>query len=363
MSDVISRAQSVLREQWTDFTRVNRSDRPWQMPFAAGLAAGLPIAIGAWFGHVEYGLISSLGGMTFLYTPNTRMTRRMVTLMACGFGMTASFALGAATQMAPWAQAPALAFMAALATVLSRYFQMPPPGNFFFVMSATMGMFTPTPLLQWPYHVGLSFLGAFLALAIAFVYSLVEMRLRPPRPPAEPRGYEFDAVIFDSLVIGLTIGAALALAQAFGMDRPYWVPVSCAAVIQGQNLQAVWTKQLQRIIGTGLGLMLALALLSLRLDGWGLAALVTGLSFLIETAVVRHYGFAALFISPLTIMMAEAAHPAATPIGALIGARFYDTVLGCLIGVAGAALIHRPRLRAFVSRPLRKLADAVLERR
>ncbi|WP_370659645.1 FUSC family protein [Massilia polaris] len=67
------------------------------------------------------------------------------------------------------------------------------------------------------------------------------------KPLPEPT---FDFVIFDSIVIGAFVGIALVLAHALQLDKPYWVPVSCLAVIQGSSLRAVWSKQLQRIIGT-----------------------------------------------------------------------------------------------------------------
>ncbi len=360
MNDPVS-VRDLFRSHWSDFARVNSSDRPWQMPLAASLSAGLPLCVGVWFGHVDYGLISTLGGLVFLYTPNTRLTRRMATLMACGFGMTACFALGVLAQQLPLSRAPTLAVLATLATMLTRYFRMPPPGNFFFVMAVITGMFTPTPLLQLPTAVGLMFLGAFLALLIAFAYSLVELRLRPPRDPPEPLGYAFDQIIYDAIVIGFSLGVALAVALALGLDRPYWVVVSCSAVLQGQTMRAVWTRQLQRILGTALGLGLALALLALPLDGWGIAALVALLTLIVETTIVRHYGFAAMFITPLTILMAEAAHPEAAA-SVLVLARLLDTAVGCMLGVAGAAFIHRPGPRAIVSAAMLRLADVVQEK-
>lgn len=63
--------RAMLREEWRQLATIHPSDRPWQMPFAAALASGLPLLVGAWFGHMDYGLVSSLGGLVFLYTPNT----------------------------------------------------------------------------------------------------------------------------------------------------------------------------------------------------------------------------------------------------------------------------------------------------
>ena len=66
------------------------------------------------------------------------------------------------------------------------------------------------------------------------------------------------------------------------------------------------------------------------------------LAFVIENAVVRHYGLAVTFITPLTILLAEASTLAHGSPNALIEARFFDTVLGCLIGLAGAVCLHSP---------------------
>ena len=79
------RLKALLLSELAELVRINPSDRPWQMPFAAALATGLPLLVGAYFDHMEYGLISSLGGLTFLYLPNTPLYHRMVSLMACGF--------------------------------------------------------------------------------------------------------------------------------------------------------------------------------------------------------------------------------------------------------------------------------------
>ena len=52
--------KALLHEELRLLLTVNRSDRMWQMPFAAALAMGLPLLIGAYFDHLNYGLVSSL---------------------------------------------------------------------------------------------------------------------------------------------------------------------------------------------------------------------------------------------------------------------------------------------------------------
>ncbi len=343
-----------LHEEWRHLSRIQTSDRRWELPLAAALSNGLPLFIGAWFGHLEYGLISSLGGLVLLYTPHTPMSHRMVWLMACAFAMTSCYALGVMSHFHPGLIVPALMFITALVTMGCRFYSVGPPGSMFFVMAASIGAFTPVTVEEVPRHVGLLAMGVLLAWLIAFFYSLVALRRRPPLPVPSLAPATFDTVVFDSVFIGVFVGLSLLLAQLLGMERAYWVPISCVAVMQGTTLRAVWIRQTHRIVGTAGGLLLAWALLSLPSTPWTLSAIMTGLAFVIEWVVVRHYGLAMVFITPMSLLLAEAASLGHSPPSGLIEARMLDTVVGSLAGLLGGAALHSPRFRAALSPWLRR---------
>ena len=162
-------------------------------------------------------------------------------------------------------------------------------------------------------------------------------------------------MVFDSVIIGLFVGIALTLAHALQLVQPYWVPVSCLAVLQGMTLRAVWTKQIHRIVGTAIGLLLAWGVLLLPLTAWTIPLVMIALAFCIEMLIVRHYALAAIFITPLTILLVEAATLGQTSPAPLIAARFWDTVLGCLVGLLGGVCLHSPRFRSTVSPLIRRL--------
>ena len=347
---------ALLREEWRQLTTIRASDRPWQMPFAAALASGLPLLIGAWFDRMDHGLVSSLGGLVFLYLPETPMSHRMVSLMASAFGMTACYALGLMGHLMPPAMVLVLTLIAMLVTMVCRFYRLAPPGSLFFIMAAAIGAYSPGDLQQIPLKVGLLVMGCLLACLIAFTYSIHILRRRPAQPVMPLPAPSFDFVVFDAVVIGVFVGMSLALAQLLRLEKAYWVPVSCLAVIQGMSLRAVWDRQLQRIVGTGIGLLLSWGLLSLPLDKWSLSLCMIVLTFIVETAVVRHYGFAAIFITPLTLLLAEATTLGHAPSSALIQARFFDTVLGSLVGLAGGVCLHSTRFRQVAGPVLRKLA-------
>lgn len=355
----VARLKELLRTEVRHLTTINPTDRPWQLALAAALAAGLPLFIGAWFDHLAYGLVGSLGGLVFFYLPNTPMHHRMVLLMTCSFGMAASYCFGLLCHFVPQLMVPVLTFIAILVTMITRYFGLGPPGSLFFVMAASIGAFTPVKALDVPLMVGLMTMGCIVASLTAFFYSVFTLRLRAPAEVAPLPVPTFDFVVFDSIVIGAFVGIALALAQALQLDKPYWVPISCLAVIQGVSFRAVWNRQLQRIIGTVLGLFVAFGLLKLPMDKWTISIAVMALTAVIELTVVRHYALATMFITPLTILLAEAATMGHTPVWPLIEARFFDTLLGCLVGLAGGACLHSPAFR----RVLGKLIKAVVPAR
>lgn len=349
-----SQWKQLATRELRDLATIHRSDRPWKMPIAAALCSGLPIFIGAWHGNLALGLVASLGGQVFLYLPATRLSHRMAWLMASAFGMAGSYALGVLGHLYPSLALPILVVITIVVTMICRFYGVPPPGSLFFVMAAAIAAFTPGQGDALA-RVGALTMGCLLAVAIAFLYSLhiVARRGVPqPQPRQEP---DFDFVVLDSVVIGAAVGLSLLLAYLLQLERPYWVPVSCLAVLQGATLRAAWIKQVHRIVGTAFGLLLFVAIAQLPLNAWGVAALLTGLAFVIETLVVRHYGLAAVFITPLTILLAEAAHLGAGVPQGVLQARLVDTAVGAVVGVAGAACLHSPRFRAAVRTLLRRL--------
>ena len=354
------RLQALVRAELRDLATINRSDRRWQMPFCAALASGLPLLIGAWFDHLGYGLVSSLGGLVFIYGPNTQLSHRMVTLMACAFGMSACYTLGLMSHFFPVLLVPVLTFIAIVVTMVCRFYVLGPPGSLFFIMAASIGAYSPVDVMLVPLYVGLLTMGCLLACLIAFFYGIYIVRLQAPQAVTPLPPATFDYVVFDSVVIGVFVGISLAVAQALQLDRAYWVPVSCVAVIQGVSLRAVWSKQLQRILGTVVGLILTWGLLALPLDKWRVSLLMIALSFLIETLIVRHYALAIVFVTPLTIFLAEASRLGLGSPGAMLQARLFDIVLGSLVGLLGGVCLHSPRFRELVGRQLRRLAPSRL---
>lgn len=342
------RLAEFARNEAAALLKFQRSDRPWELPFAAAIASGMPLVAGTYLGLPSGGALGAVAGLSFLYLPATSLHHRIPVIMACAFAMLASYALGLISHVAPGAAIPVIACVAAAALLFCRAQAVVPPGPIFMVMAAAIAAFSPGHASAMAQNLGYFALGCIWACVVAVVYSAYLLRSRAPVPPHVPSRSDLDAARVDAILIGLFVGASLALAAMLELPKAYWVPVSCLAVMQGVTLRASWSRNVHRIVGTVIGLGLTWLLLPFLTDGWAIAIAVTVLTFLIESAVVRHYAFAAIFITPLTILLAESSAPGEASSAMLMQSRLLDTVIGALIGLFGAACLHNRSVRRVI---------------
>ncbi|AEJ42061.1 hypothetical protein [Alicyclobacillus acidocaldarius] len=104
---------------------------PWRRALSAGLSLFAVVALGALFHHPADGLLASIGAFTGIYATDLPAVRLAAKLAAVGLGLTASFAIGAATSFSPYGGAAALACVGAVATYVAVALAMAPPGPFF----------------------------------------------------------------------------------------------------------------------------------------------------------------------------------------------------------------------------------------
>lgn len=352
--------KSLISGELTHLLTINRSKRPWHMPIIAAIAISFPVFVGAYFDALPSGIKASLGAMVILNLPLVgKLPYRLVTLMAWGFAMSLCFAFGLVAQQVPILRLPIFMLMAFGVIIFGRYYRQPPPAGLFVMMAGAIALFIPLPLEDIMSATGLVMLGSGVALVIGLLYSLFLLATRP-MTPTPSYSYEPDTLT-ESIIVAAFVSLALLIALLLNMSNPYWAAVSCFLIIQGIHLRTMWIKQIHRLLGTLVGIGLASWMLSWGLSIWEVASAILVMMLCIESLVDRHYGLAVVFITPLTIFIAE--YGSGLPLTAdtyqhVTYTRLFDTLLGCLVGLGGGVVMHSTNLRV----PLRRMEQWLLAR-
>ena len=352
--------KSLISGELTHLLTINRSKRPWHMPIIAAIAISFPVFVGAYCDALPSGIKASLGAMVILNLPLVgKLPYRLVTLMAWGFAMSLCFAFGLVAQQVPILRLPIFMLMAFGVIIFGRYYRQPPPAGLFVMMAGAIALFIPLPLEDIMSATGLVMLGSGVALVIGLLYSLFLLATRP-MTPTPSYSYEPDTLT-ESIIVAAFVSLALLIALLLNMSNPYWAAVSCFLIIQGIHLRTMWIKQIHRLLGTLVGIGLASWMLSWGLSIWEVASAILVMMLCIESLVDRHYGLAVVFITPLTIFIAE--YGSGLPLTAdtyqhVTYTRLFDTLLGCLVGLGGGVVMHSTNLRV----PLRRMEQWLLAR-
>lgn len=331
----------MVREARHLFT-LQPSARSWRLALASAIAMGGPALLGAWGHALKHGLSACIGALVILYLPQARLGATLRSLLTSSSLLLACYGLGALSGPWPTWQAPTLALVTALATGYCRAFRLGgPPGSLFLVIAASVGA---SRHALWPIELSsMAWVaaGCLFALGVAWLYAAFMPSATPASASLPASAWQ--QVLPDAVAIGALVGLAMALAQSLQLSHPHWVPISCLAVIQGGSMREIWRKQLHRMVGTSLGLILMSALFASKLSDWQVAAWIVLLSFAIEITVARHYATAVVFITPLTILLADAGPSNTASWSALAQSRWLDTALGCLVGLVGGFVLHWKR--------------------
>ncbi|PYF83523.1 fusaric acid resistance family protein [Marinomonas alcarazii] len=321
---------------WSDIKR------PWHLAVLAAVCVGVPVLIGAALDQFAVATLSSLGAMVILYLPKTRTAHRMVTLAMCSFGFMICFSIGSLSSFNHYVAALALGLLSFGSIVITRYYRLPPPGSFFFILVSALAIYLPFDLGRWSSNIGMVALGGMLSCCLAFFYSLMTGANDLPvtKIETDPR---VNAIILEAALVAFFIALSYLIAVIFELENALWVPISCAAILQGATYRMIWHRNIHRIVGTALGMGVAYSLFSFQPNYWVLALSMIFFQFVVELLIVKNYGAAVIFITPLTVIMAEITS-ANISTEVLLEHRLVDISIGSAIGILGGTIFHRTSL-------------------
>lgn len=355
--------KQFLSQEIKAFFKLKKSDRLWHIPVLASLCIGIPLLIGLAFDNVKSGLLASLSGLVILYIPTSNsIVTRMATMLICSFGFMVSYAIGLIFSFNPFVSTIVFGVFSTLVYWINLYFKTKPPASFFFIMIASLASGIPHDLSSIPQKIGLIAMGTMLACTLALCYSFLvkhKSHKKDAQLISELLVKSKYADLVEALIIGSFMFTSMLIGHVLKLQNPYWIPISCLAVMQGATLYHIWQRVIHRILGTFLGLGLCWLVLSIVRTPLSICITIIALQFIIEMLIVRHYALAVIFITPMTILLAEAANPLIQDPNLLIFTRFIEISIGSLIGALGGWFIHNKKIHFYASMKIRKAKIAL----
>lgn len=311
----------------------------------------VPMVVLALIGHVEWAPYAVFGAFASAFGRGLPRFQRLEMQLEAGVALVACIVLGAvlAASSAPvWVLVVTIGLVAGAASAVSDLRRWSPPGPLFFVFGLGVTAFLPTAVST----VAVAAVVATASLALALLASLAGGALPAGRRALstiegrrwrrDPRPLDGRRTVVHAVVCLVASIAAGLLSLALGVQSPYWAMVSAVVPVVGSATAGQLVRAGHRLLGTLVGVGLAALLLA-----WqpGVAALIVAfgvLQFATELLIVRNYGLALVFITPMALGM-RALGGAPVDVGALVAARTADTAIG--VGVVVVVLLATHRLR------------------
>ncbi|MGW3369425.1 FUSC family protein [Streptosporangium canum] len=139
-----------------------------------------------------------------------------------------------------------------------------------------------------------------------------------------------------ALRLALCMGIATVLVSVVSVPHSYWVPMTVTLVLK-PDFGSVFGRAVLRALGTLAGVAVGGVLLLLVPLGRPMVPVVFALGVGARIGIDRSYAMMSTAITPLVLILVESAAP--VPLGKVLPARLYDTLIGCAIVLtAGYAL-------------------------
>ncbi|MCU1572073.1 MAG: hypothetical protein JWO93_155 [Micrococcaceae bacterium] len=329
---------SVVR----DFFRLGPARDDHYPALRCALGVAVPLLALLSVNRPDLAIYAVFGAFTGVFGRGETYRRRLIHQLQAAVLLFLSVLIGVLNSLtgAPaWLVIGSTALVAALGSLAAQRFRLGPVGPFFFIFAAAATSYVPirdTPAILLLITTAAAALSVLIGVSGLFVRRMLGKPARLDGPSPAPPGNRPGMVHAAARYI-LAIGAAGTLSVLSGVGHSHWAMLSAAVPLMGPDVARRVMRGVHRILGTLVGLVLLAILLKLNLAPWEVVLAVVLLQFLTELFVVRHYGLAMVFITPLALLMTELGAP--TDPGRLVLDRVIETAIGVCVGIALALLM------------------------
>ena len=300
----------------------------------------LPLLALILLGRTDLTMCAIFGSLTGVFGRSEPHWRRLRHQCASGGLMVLTVLAGVALSQAdrgPWAVVVLGTLIAGCISVAADFLRIRPAGPFTYIFA-----FTATSAAPFGGTLAEAFLAAGASALLAVVLGVagrLHARRHTPSVPGLRVPPDWRRILVHSGRYTLAVAAAGSLSAAFGLGHGYWAMLAACAPLAAADAASGPKRAAHFILGTYAGVLLSALLLQVPWTPVQLAVLLALLQFSGEIYVVRHYGAAMVFLTPVALMMTGFMHGA--DVWALTLDRALETTIGALAAVAVIAATTR----------------------
>ncbi|WP_169253677.1 FUSC family protein [Brevibacterium sp. 'Marine'] len=310
-------------------------------PIRVGLGVAIPSLALLVFGHEEFIIYAVFGAFAGMYGRGETHQLRLIHQSQAAVLLIAGVSVGVALSdlnTPEWALITVESLFAAAGSVLADRARLCPGGPFFGIFA--LGACASVEPLAPPWvPIGVSMLAAVFAITLGFAGWVRHRTWRAgSRRTIRPlRGHHGLPMMRHAATYMVAVASAGVFGMLIGLDHAYWAMASAAVPLAAAELPGRISRGVHRVLGTFSGLILTALILWADPSALWLAIPVILLQFPTEFLMIRNYGFALTFFTPMILLMTQLANP--IPRSTLLIDRGIETLLGAVIGITVVMLV------------------------
>lgn len=304
----------------------------------AGLLMLFSLYLGQALDYQHLGTLSSFGIFTYFYYRRMPLKNLIKMMTILGLSMTVAFSLSLIGSIIPWLAPIILGLIAFLSRFLLRLYELSKPGPIFFMLVSTTAV--AFKAVTWENHLlytGYFVVGVVAAIIMALIIHFLEKGTIYPlhdRRSYTERLEDDPGSLLEAYLYGGITFLVVYVAQGLDLYNPAWMVFSTTTILQGNTVESMLNRNIQRILGTSVGLLIAFAMMTISMPFWMRALLIVLMMVFFEYFTPRNYAIALSFVTPMVILTSTLANPNYI-LDDLISGRLIGIIYGSIFGVIG----------------------------
>ncbi|MBP1043530.1 FUSC family protein [Vagococcus sp. BWB3-3] len=321
------------------FTTTHSKDS-FLRPLGAGIAMAIPLLLAILLGDSQIASLGVMGAFAYLAFQYKSICYNVKAICLHGIVLFASLSLGLSSGLMPWTIPLVISVISFSGYLLTKIYRIPKPDIFFVIMLYATGTnFPPTPeIFQTSGYLLFGVVGSLLSgVLISFIEKLPFTQEPSDYGRLSFRDkyyltiYQEPTVLIKAMHFAMILFISAYLSYLLQAQSGYWILISSAAVLAGEQLDKIRERFIQRVLGSVIGLLLGSLLIGFQLPLIVNFGLLIILNILVEYFMPRNYGIANFFTNPQVLLLSSIA--AGSPALGMVPYRFSGVLIGSALAL------------------------------